>query len=337
MGLIMGLSLSNATEQPHFYSDHMNATRMIDDSKTHINQEAKLRHMTGRSYYRWILALVKEKGALVEYTRGHSNETTLPAMMNYESDHYASSSQKHIGKIATAPHPTFMMDDFTFFREHDGWIESNIRNFTDFFNTQDVQRSLGIGNQLRMASWAYDETTPPNYPYVRATSAYSALIQLYARSGQLATADCLHQRGMLPTNRCRFGCEAVEDMHHIFVECRKYEQWRTKAAEELGIRTERKMIEQEIEGSAREQITGAAKLLFSNDESIWPLHYTFYYLGHMPKIAHLIPTTLSGGSTAARKLRHHLTTDWHMASIRLAGRIFGDLQREMAKRKGRNA
>jgi len=31
-----------------------------------------------------------------------------------------------------------------------------------------------------------------------------------------------------------------------------------------------------------------------------------------------------------RRLKSHITMDWHLSSIRLAGRIFGDFQKPMA-------
>lgn len=57
MGLILVLP-SDPPETSHLYSDHMNSTHLINDSKTAVDQEPKLCHMNGRSYYRWILLLV---------------------------------------------------------------------------------------------------------------------------------------------------------------------------------------------------------------------------------------------------------------------------------------
>lgn len=42
-----------------------------------------------------------------------------------------------------------------------------------------------------MVTWAHDDSFPPEYPYLKATAAHLAAVQLYARSGQLATADIL--------------------------------------------------------------------------------------------------------------------------------------------------
>ncbi|KAJ6543597.1 hypothetical protein DFH09DRAFT_1322058 [Mycena vulgaris] len=103
--------------------------------------------MNARSYYRWILSLVKDKDVDIEYTKGHSDELTVPSLMNYEADHYASLSQKNLGSVPTAPVPTFYMDDYTFYSERDGWIESNIRHLIDMIMSRNTSDSLAIGHR----------------------------------------------------------------------------------------------------------------------------------------------------------------------------------------------
>ncbi|KAJ7840448.1 hypothetical protein B0H13DRAFT_2366247 [Mycena leptocephala] len=124
------------------YFDHLNAIRLIDDSKTIVDQRQRLRGMNGRSYYRWILDLVKKNKLNIVYTPGHSSEVAVPSRMNFEADHYASSSQHHLPDVPTAPIPTFM-DEFTFNTPDDGWIESSIRNFVE--KAQIITTSKGPG------------------------------------------------------------------------------------------------------------------------------------------------------------------------------------------------
>jgi hypothetical protein len=45
-----------------------------------------------------------------------------------------------------------------------------------------------------MATWLYDLWSQPLYPYTKASSAYSAMVQLYAHSGQLLTASNMKQK-----------------------------------------------------------------------------------------------------------------------------------------------
>ncbi|KAJ7891485.1 hypothetical protein B0H13DRAFT_1569057, partial [Mycena leptocephala] len=134
-------------------------------------------------------------------------------------------------------------------------------------------RTLGYGHQNRMTIGLYDPTPPHEFPYTHAFSAYSALVQLYARSGQLPTADLLHSRGHLTSPDCRLGCAAIEDAHHIFVDCTHYASWRLKAAEELHTRARDKLVEQGFNLDDCTTLLCQAKLLFSDNCSLWPLHY----------------------------------------------------------------
>ncbi|KAJ7854789.1 hypothetical protein B0H13DRAFT_2358283 [Mycena leptocephala] len=199
IGLILGLTLSPIDDPDAvLYTDHLNSVRLIEDSRTIVDQRHRLRTMNARSYYRWILAL-----------------TSL-------------SSPHHTHRLyCTNPH--LLMDDYTFFTDTDGWIESNIRNFIDKLSTRSISQHLGAGHQQRMALHLYDLTPPPEWSYTHAYSAYSAVVQLYARSGQLPSADLLHSRGKIESPLCRMGCIAIEDAHHIFVECPRYSDWRSQS------------------------------------------------------------------------------------------------------------
>ncbi|KAJ7826013.1 hypothetical protein B0H14DRAFT_3725620, partial [Mycena olivaceomarginata] len=85
-------------------------------------------------------------------------------------------------------------------------------------------------NHQRMVLQLYDNKPPPEYSYTHVYSAYSAVVQLYARSGQLPTADVLYSWGKLETPLCQLGCKAIEDQHHIFIDCPRYTPWHTYAA-----------------------------------------------------------------------------------------------------------
>ncbi|KAJ7500940.1 hypothetical protein B0H11DRAFT_1714061, partial [Mycena galericulata] len=111
---------------------------------------------------------------------------------------------------------------------------------------------------------------------------------------------------------CHMGCAAIEDAHHIFVDCTRYDDWRSKASEELHTR-------------ARDKLS-----LFSDNCSLWPLHYSAYFLGHIPKFMHLLPPGHELPKLAFARLIHHLSAEWHTTSIRLAGRIWGHWQKETA-------
>ncbi|KAJ7710942.1 hypothetical protein B0H17DRAFT_903016, partial [Mycena rosella] len=222
------------------------------------DQQTRLRSMNRRSYYRWILRLATDNSLKIIYTPGHSSEVSIPARMNFEADHYASSAQHHRSETFTAPIPTFFMDDYTFYTRDDGWIESNIRTYVKKAQILEASKYM---------------KAPPEYCNMMAYSACSAIVQHYARSGQLPTADVLYSRQKLSDARCRMRCEDIEDQHHIFIQCPCYDEMRTKAADELFRCTNSKLAELGIEEVDRVDLLTAAKSFFSDNESIWPLHY----------------------------------------------------------------
>ncbi|KAF8144070.1 hypothetical protein K438DRAFT_1632485, partial [Mycena galopus ATCC 62051] len=106
--------------------------------------------------------------------------------------------------------------------------------------------------------------------------------------------------------QCCVGCDAMEDTHHIFVHCAYYTEWHANTMSEL-----------------------YQRLLFSN-KNIWLLQYSTYYLGHVPRFDHLVPTINDSTPLLQSRLAHNFTADWHVASIRLAGRIWDNWQKTTA-------
>jgi hypothetical protein len=124
IGLIMGLILSSSgTEDAILYSDHMNSVHFIEDSRSSISQEKRLRNMNGRSYYRWISDLARETRTVVTYTKGHSKEVTLASQLNNEADYYASKSQNVTSSIHPAPTPTFYIYGRIHVLPPDRWLD----------------------------------------------------------------------------------------------------------------------------------------------------------------------------------------------------------------------
>ena len=339
MGMIGSSVLANSSDNQSstVFSDHMNTTRIIDDHRAGSNTTAKLRFMPGRSYYRWLINLLDRKPMLkVQYTPGHSKDLSSDAsQLNFKADHYASraSSADIAWKVPLAPVPTFFRDEYSVYEENLGWIESNIKSLVISLMDRSTAKTLGMGHRYRMATWLYDNGTPPLYPYTRAPSAFSAAVQLYIRSGQLPTADNLRQKRMRVSNLCRFGCIAVEDIHHIFSNCITFKILREEAAKEAELATS-KLLEKSInETDMSRRIMEIAKYLFSDSEQYWPLARSQYYLGHTPKINWLVRLSKSLSTVKQEKLAQNVHSLWHVHSIQLAGRIWGEVLRRVAPNK----
>ena len=129
------------------------------------------------------------------------------------------------------------------------------------------------------------------------------------------------------------GCDAIEDTHHVFVTCKTFDKLRGDACREI---VEKMRWKIKAIGLEEAQFAGrlkTAKSLFSDCSVTWPLHYSFYYLGHIPKLdAHVNPNIFESRLKHERFI-HNISGDWHMSAIKLASRIWGKVQKELAKRK----
>ena len=329
MGLIMGgiLSLSGQV----LYSDHLNSVRFVSDVRSQVDQTATLRNKNACSYYRWLRDIIRRSDITITYTKAHTDGISLPAVLNDDANYYASRSQDHISNIPAAPTPTFFMNDYTYYRTGDDWVESNIRDFVDKVLAKTTAELLSHGHKRRMATWIYEQRSPPPYLYQKATSAYSALLQLYARSGQLPIGTIMKDRGVKDDIRCRMGCEAIEDEHHLFIECQHFQDMRTSAGKDLQDGARRLCREKGIEEAQIDRLLTKVEFFYDDDPELWPLGNSRFYLGHVPPLAPWTNNVKCGTNSAQERFIYGLYSLFHTSSIRLAGRIFGEAQRKATK------
>jgi hypothetical protein len=228
----------------------------------------------------------------VDYTKGHSNERSIQSRLNADADHFATAAQRQAKDMPVAPAPTFTMNEFTFYRQEDGWIESNIRVFTDQVLARSTATELARGHHGRMTTWLYHTPSPPPFIYHKATSAYTAAIQLYARSGQLATAEKVETRQGDGNGRCRLGCREVEDERHIFSDCPHFDRWRKDAGQQLRDTIVARLNQTNVNSRLVEDISDKAESFYIYNRRTWPLGDSYYYLGLVPKVEECIRKTV---------------------------------------------
>jgi hypothetical protein len=184
-----------------------------------------------------------------------------------------------------------------------------------------------------MATWLYHQPSPPTYIYHRATSAYTAAVQLYARSGQLATAEKVEERqGDGNGGRCRLGCPEVEDEHHIFVDCPIFHEWRQEAGAQLQKTLVDRLGQTGLGENDVSAIVNKAKSFFADDADVWPLKESCYFLGLVPKIRQWIThESLEMNAIMRERIIKGVYCDWHNTGVRLASRIYGEMQRRVTR------
>ncbi|KAJ6595496.1 hypothetical protein DFH09DRAFT_1409997 [Mycena vulgaris] len=87
IGLTGTILFADTSESiPKLYADYLNAVKFIKDKKLAVKQDMKLRCMNTWSYYQWILALLDDKVVETKHTKGHTDELTIPSLMNYKNE-----------------------------------------------------------------------------------------------------------------------------------------------------------------------------------------------------------------------------------------------------------
>ncbi|KAF5367841.1 hypothetical protein D9615_010570 [Tricholomella constricta] len=329
------LALHHHTQRPSsqditLYTDHLASVKTIT-SPTH-SLPHNLARKPSRSIYRWIADLHSRSLHLglridLSHVKAHTTSQSPPAQLNRLADHVATSTQKTLLPLPSAPPPTFYMDAFSAFTTYDGWIETDLIRY--------IQNALATSSYLHTpslnhySSLLYDHRAPPDFPYTRSTSSFSAVVQLYLRAHQLDTASRLSARlrsGEQPY--CRFGCASLEDARHIFVRCPRFSSLRDDANKTIVSATSTLFdvfgVPAQYQSCALEHAC-----TISHDSQSWPTGYTMYYYGVLPDIDDITRdlNLTSLPSLKVERLRLRIAATWHTTLIRLAGRIWGIVKR----------
>ncbi|KAF8169247.1 hypothetical protein BJ912DRAFT_862213 [Pholiota molesta] len=278
---------------PLILTDHLNSVNLLNNflRPTSSPPLSSLNSNPARSLYRWILNIF------------------------------------FLGPPPSLPVPTFTMDQLTPYDNTHGFIEDNLNIFINEALIQQSPTCLPsfIGHQS-----LYNTLPPPEYPYTRAVSAFSAAIQLYSRSQQLDSALTRSKRLKADVQPwCRFGCPVLETSHHIFSTCPRFSQLRINATAELRTITETTL---ETFRTDFQHLPDLAQLIdgFFLDPYSWPTTRTYYYFGVIPKI-NLLPHNLPHLSDIQlQRIHQHISNDLHSSAIKLAGRIWGIVRRSFS-------
>jgi hypothetical protein len=150
--------------------------------------------------------------------------------------------------------------------------------------------------------------------------------------------------GQLPTNIaratrfhdvqlfCRFGCQSLEDPHHLFVHCHFFDNLRCEYLTSLKSETDRVLSDLTLPVSITSHLGHVINHLF-RDDSCWPLHSSRFYLGLLPP---LLPHTVSQKTLSGdfQRLLTRIAQACHSSAIRLAARIWGIIVRHYSEAKG---
>src|ERR1700722_2942907 len=76
--IIAGLLMTiGNTQLSTLHTDHLNSVQFIEDLRSKVGQENKLRTMNGCSYYWWIVDLVTQTHTSVVHIKSHTDNTGI--------------------------------------------------------------------------------------------------------------------------------------------------------------------------------------------------------------------------------------------------------------------
>lgn len=255
---------------PHqitIHSDHLNSIQLLSSHPSTLS----LKNNPARSIYRWILDIWQSMPhpPLLTHVRAHTSSNSLPSQLNRLADYLATSSNSLLLPPPSLPLPTFFMDSFVPYSTNFGFIENSLFSFCDSHLALSHAANLDTFHEPRPSA-CFNDTPPPSYPYTKAPSSYSMVVQLYLRSGQLDTllscAACLHDDHQ---PWCRFGCSYFEDPHHIFTTYHHFSSLQTSRALELHFNISTILQTSYLSSADRSFILARVQTLFS-DSDIWP-------------------------------------------------------------------
>jgi len=225
--LILSFLLSMSSSSPiSIFSDHLPSVRYIASAPAVPSSlYPSFASSPACSLYQWLWSLViANPHCSVQHIHAHTSSTAPASLTNKLVDLYATSAQRQTFMPPPVPVPSFTMDQFTPFHPSFGYVKTNLSSFVPHLLAFVLSQDSSFHPLQHLPYFLYDSHPPPTHPYLHATSAFAAALQLYLRSAQLDTAD-IHYRWLGDTALCcHMGCAAIETTHHIFVQCSAFNE-----------------------------------------------------------------------------------------------------------------
>lgn len=322
-------ALSHPASPPDtpLYTDHLNSVRFLQrlQAAPHVAYQPSSPVL---SLYSWLQDILSRHPhpPVLTYTPAHTHATSLAARANDYVDRLASAAHSAPLGAPQIPLPTFSLPDYCLHHSLYGYIESPVLPTLLSYSSPPLHSAVAF---LAVTRVLYHPHSPPDHPYTRASSAYSATVQLYARADQLDTGLRRYRHLGLPSPACPFGCPVLDTAHHVFVDCAAFAHLRLEALESV-VRDITGLLAPEDRQSYvappfADDVRRLTSVLFVDDASAWPMGVSRYYLGMLPPIPATRDLSVAHGRCLARVL-----ACWHVGCIRLAARIWGQYKRSLS-------
>ena len=193
-GLVISAHFSSTSHAVHL--DHLQLICLIEDIHSNTLPLNFWAHKPAQSYYHWLGNVLSHAHDICfTHVKAHTSASDGPSLLNQQADDAASLAHYCSSSFPLAPIPTFSLDNFSLWCPLVGFIENNVLQFITSCLSQQVSHHLFFDSNQCMPSPIAPQSL--TFPYEWSSAGYSAVIQLYACSGQLPTRGLLVSRGML--------------------------------------------------------------------------------------------------------------------------------------------
>ncbi|PIL32093.1 hypothetical protein GSI_06798 [Ganoderma sinense ZZ0214-1] len=312
-------------DSPPLYTDHLNSVRFLQMNSAPSLTSSPPLNPTLPLYY-WLLNILRctPNPPALTYTPAHTSATSPQAQANRLVDHLALSSHSATSPVLSLPLPTFTLPAYVLHVPSHGYaLPFSIPSvLSDLANHSLLSDASARPNSVLFRA-LYDTHSLPLHPYVHASSAYSALVQLYVHSSQLDDAFMRCRRFCDVSPACHFGCDALETPHHLFVECPRFAGVRDETLTAV-VRDTSMLLQATETPLPSDAILHIVRSLFIDNPAVWPQALSHYFYGMVPPL----PAVSAKSETpSTRRLLSRIAALWHSASIRLVARIWGSYKR----------
>ena len=313
-------------------------TKIVGRKET---ERLKTEQWSGRSWYKWIIGIINDmeegpgtkRKLSIEHVKAHGNLTnaTPEQRLNDKADTEARKARTTPISLNQMSWPTFCLDEYATWHDRKGYIESDLYQWVKReYSKQRKERTHGSDYITHLNVSMYEKRAQSTWIYTKSTSDYSLRTQALARGKALMTE--WKTKRFFPdsgnTGMCVHCPEALENDHHIFVQCPRYDEARKKSTQEM-----LEGIDKMELGTAN--ISNLRNILESitQDTNVWPMERTRYYVGLIPSLDEVFTNSDDHQNREETAHRVRLRKFIHTSAIRTAGYIWSIKMRDRFNRR----
>lgn len=209
-------------------TDHMGTVR-TSQALQHGPSRDTHKYQPAHELHNWLREVARATLATTSHVKAHTSRDDIRSTMNQLADEAAALG--HSPHLATyLPPLTGWMRDFVPYKGGSGYVPDNWGGILEHILIDQLFRAQPAKLQGRLLSNVVQPVpATPDYFYRRSPTSLTTKFQYIIRTGSFPTGLLDWKLDKTRAHRCRQCDFAVDDLHHIFVECTAWDRFRQEA------------------------------------------------------------------------------------------------------------